>query len=130
MSKIDILKVHTPQFQKAVGSGAVSIRYKCRRTGKVYDGLMPSYLTPTGVHTGLLDVLIFVWKAEMYNDLGDGDPRIPDLLEGMRYGLSIDGGALKTAGFQKISQDGNKFVDIDALTESTNKNIKMFSDAS
>ncbi len=128
MSKIDILKIHSPEFQKAVGSGAVWIRYKCHRTSNAHDGLMPSYLTPTGVHTGLLDVLLFVWKAEMYNDLGDGDPRIPDILESMHYGLGLDSEALKKAGFQKVSQDGRKFVDIDSLVETTNKNMLAFTD--
>jgi len=111
--KVVLISEERPEVATAAGQGAIHVLYKSKRTGIEYDQAVPSYLTPDGISTGLLNDLIDVWIMEYRNDFGE-PPKGKKLLYEAEYnGLNHDLAAMKAAGFKQFSQDGLSFYNLD-----------------
>jgi hypothetical protein len=116
-SKVEILAKEKPEVAMAAGQGVITIRYRCKSSGKIYEDSVPSYLTPDGISTGLLDVLVSAWIMEYRSDVGDVPHGRKILIEAPIMGMQQDGERLRLAGFQQISQDGIRFLTLEQFRE-------------
>jgi len=115
LSKISILKVDGDTTQKEMGQGWVDVVYATPKSQKAFKSSVPSYLTPDGTHTGLMDTLIFAWIAEYRSEFGDAPEGSSLLVEASLRGIKNDRPILEKAGFKELSQNGLTFASIDAI---------------
>lgn len=126
---LTLLKVGKPGFEASTGAGRVVAQIKCNASGRVFEMPVPSYLTPNGSRTGLAGILVIIWMGEFYNaNAQGGDPRIPDLIEAMKFGQEQDGKNLERAGLREISQDGIRFSTWEQQSNYLDKLFRQFTE--